>query len=84
MPIYSAPVRETRFVLHDVLVHGGGPDRDRERFAPGYLASVERHTASGNGFIMLGADASFAPGSYRQKDEYVMATASQQASTSGT
>lgn len=39
---------------------------ERERFAPGYLAAIERHTASGNGFIMLGADASFAPASYRQ------------------
>jgi Ca-activated chloride channel homolog len=39
---------------------------ERERFSQGYLASVERHTADGNGFIMLGADASFAPASYRQ------------------
>jgi Mg-chelatase subunit ChlD len=30
------------------------------------LSAVERHTAAGNGFIMLGADASFAPASYRQ------------------
>ncbi len=39
---------------------------ERDRFASGYLASIERHTAQGNGFIMLGADASFAPTSYRQ------------------
>lgn len=39
---------------------------ERERFAPNYLAAVERHVADGNGFIMLGADASFAPASYRQ------------------
>ena len=39
---------------------------ERERFAPSYLAAVERHVADGNGFIMLGADASFAPASYRQ------------------
>jgi Ca-activated chloride channel family protein len=39
---------------------------ERERFPAGYLASVERHIAEGNGFIMLGADASFAPASYRQ------------------
>jgi len=39
---------------------------ERENFPAGYLASVERHTAEGNGFIMLGADASFAPNSYRQ------------------
>ncbi len=39
---------------------------ERERFAPSYLAAVERHVSDGNGFIMLGADASFAPASYRQ------------------
>jgi hypothetical protein len=39
---------------------------ERERFSAGYLAAVERHVADGNGFIMLGADASFAPSSYRQ------------------
>ena len=39
---------------------------ERERFSAGYLAAVERHIAEGNGFIMLGADASFAPASYRQ------------------
>ena len=39
---------------------------ERDRFASGYLASIERHTAEGNGFIMLGADASFAPTSYHQ------------------
>jgi Ca-activated chloride channel homolog len=39
---------------------------EREKFPSGYLAAVERHTAAGNGFIMLGADASFSPTSYRQ------------------
>ena len=39
---------------------------EREKFAPGYLAAVERHTAEGNGFLMLGAEASFAPDSYRR------------------
>jgi len=39
---------------------------ERERFPTNYLAAVERHVAEGNGFIMLGADASFAPASYRQ------------------
>ena len=39
---------------------------ERDRFSAGYLAAVERHVAEGNGFIMLGADASFAPASYRQ------------------
>jgi len=39
---------------------------ERERFPGGYLAAIERHVADGNGFVMLGADASFAPGSYRQ------------------
>jgi Ca-activated chloride channel homolog len=38
---------------------------ERERFPAGYLAAIERHVADGNGFIMLGADASFAPASYR-------------------
>jgi uncharacterized membrane protein len=39
---------------------------ERDRFPAGYLAAVERHIADGNGFVMLGADASFAPASYRQ------------------
>jgi uncharacterized membrane protein len=39
---------------------------ERERFSSSYLAAVERHVAGGNGFIMLGADASFAPTSFRQ------------------
>jgi Mg-chelatase subunit ChlD len=39
---------------------------ERERFSSGYLTAIERHTAAGNGFIMLGADASFAPASYGQ------------------
>lgn len=39
---------------------------EREKFSSGYLAAVEQHVAAGNGFIMLGADASFAPASYRQ------------------
>lgn len=39
---------------------------ERDKFPPGYLAAIEKHVAAGNGFIMLGADASFAPGAYRQ------------------
>ena len=39
---------------------------ERERFPSGYFATVERHTAAGNGFVMLGADASFSATSYRQ------------------
>ena len=39
---------------------------EREKFSAGYLAAVERHVADGNAFMMLGADASFAPASYRQ------------------
>ncbi|HEX9787308.1 MAG TPA: VWA domain-containing protein, partial [Candidatus Binatia bacterium] len=39
---------------------------ERDKFSSGYLSAVERHVAAGNGFIMLGADASFAPTSYRQ------------------
>lgn len=38
---------------------------ERDKFPAGYLAAVEKHTAAGNGFVMLGADASFAPASYR-------------------
>jgi uncharacterized membrane protein len=37
---------------------------ERGRFSTNYLAAIERHTAQGNGFLMLGSDASFAPGSY--------------------
>lgn len=39
---------------------------ERERFSPNYLAALERHVAEGNSFLLLGADASFAPASYRQ------------------
>ena len=39
---------------------------EREKFSAGYLAAVERHVADGNAFMMLGAEASFAPASYRQ------------------
>jgi len=37
---------------------------ERNRFSPNYLAAIERHVAQGNGFLMLGGPASFAPGSY--------------------
>ncbi|HXV81694.1 MAG TPA: VWA domain-containing protein, partial [Candidatus Binatia bacterium] len=39
---------------------------DGKNFSASYLAAIERHTAQGNGFLMLGSDASFAPGSYRR------------------
>jgi Ca-activated chloride channel homolog len=39
---------------------------EREKFSSGYLAEIERHVAAGNGFLMLGGEASFAPGGYRQ------------------
>jgi Ca-activated chloride channel homolog len=39
---------------------------EREKFTTSYLASIERHVAAGNGFLMLGDEASFAPGSYRR------------------
>lgn len=38
---------------------------EREKFPSGYLAAVEKHIAAGNGFIMVGNEASFAPGAYR-------------------
>ena len=39
---------------------------EREKFSSNYLAAIERHVADGNGFLMLGNEASFAPGSYRR------------------
>jgi Ca-activated chloride channel homolog len=38
---------------------------EREKFSSGYLAALEKHVAAGNGFLMLGNEASFAPGAYR-------------------
>jgi len=37
---------------------------EREKFSPSYLAAVERHVANGDGFVMLGGEASFTPGGY--------------------
>src|SRR5215831_13698512 len=37
---------------------------ERSKFTRNYLAAIERHTAQGNGFLMLGSDASFGPGTY--------------------
>ena len=39
---------------------------EREKFSAGYLASIEKHVAEGNGFVMLGGEASFGPGGYRR------------------
>ena len=39
---------------------------EREKFSSGYLSTIERAVSDGAGFIMLGADNSFAPTSYRQ------------------
>ncbi|MDH3445622.1 MAG: VWA domain-containing protein, partial [Deltaproteobacteria bacterium] len=38
---------------------------ERDKFSPAYLAAVEKHAAGGNGFLMLGNEASFSPGSFR-------------------
>jgi uncharacterized membrane protein len=38
---------------------------EREKFPSTYLTAVERHIAAGHGFLMLGNEASFAPGAYR-------------------
>jgi uncharacterized membrane protein len=38
---------------------------ERDKFSSGMLAAIEKHVAAGNGFIMLGNEASFAPGAYR-------------------
>lgn len=39
---------------------------EREKFSSSYLSEIERHVAGGNAFLMLGGDASFGPGGYRQ------------------
>ena len=39
---------------------------ERERFSPAYLAEIERQVSAGKGFVMLGGEASFGPGGYRQ------------------
>jgi Mg-chelatase subunit ChlD len=39
---------------------------ERDKFPSGYFNAVERQVTEGGGFIMLGADNSFAPASYRQ------------------
>jgi Mg-chelatase subunit ChlD len=38
---------------------------EREKFSAGYLAAVEKQVAAGNGFVMLGNEASFSPLAYR-------------------
>jgi uncharacterized membrane protein len=38
---------------------------ERDKFSAGYLAAVEKHVAAGNGFVMLGNEASFSPPAYR-------------------
>ncbi len=48
---------------HKVIIFNNA---EREKFSANYLAAVERHVTDGNAFMMLGADASFAPASYRQ------------------
>ncbi len=37
-----------------------------DKISPAYLSAVERHVADGNGFLMLGGEASFGPGSFRR------------------
>jgi Ca-activated chloride channel homolog len=39
---------------------------EREKFSANYLASIEQLIATGKSFLMLGDEASFAPGSYRR------------------
>ncbi len=39
---------------------------NHNRLSPGYMGSIERHVAQGNGFLILGNEASFAPGAYRR------------------
>jgi Ca-activated chloride channel homolog len=37
---------------------------ERDKFSANYLAAIERHVSQGNGFLMLGSEGTFAPGSY--------------------
>jgi Ca-activated chloride channel family protein len=39
---------------------------EQGKFSANYLTAIERHVAQGNGFLMLGSEASFAPGSYNR------------------
>ncbi|HSF57771.1 MAG TPA: VWA domain-containing protein [Candidatus Binatia bacterium] len=39
---------------------------ERGKFSSNYLTAVERHTAQGNGFLMLGSEASFGPRSFNR------------------
>jgi uncharacterized membrane protein len=39
---------------------------ERGKFSTDYLTSIERHVTGGKGFLMLGTEASFAPGTYRR------------------
>ena len=39
---------------------------EREKFSRDYLGTIERHVAAGNAFLMLGNEASFGPGGYRE------------------
>jgi Ca-activated chloride channel family protein len=39
---------------------------EREKFSSNYLAATEKHVADGNGFLMLGSEASFGPGGFRR------------------
>jgi Ca-activated chloride channel family protein len=39
---------------------------EREKFTANYLAAVEKHVADGNGFLMLGNEASFGPNEFRR------------------
>ncbi len=39
---------------------------EREKFSSSYFAAIERYVSDGGGFLMLGAEASFAPNAYRR------------------
>jgi Ca-activated chloride channel homolog len=39
---------------------------ERDKVSSDYLAVIEKHVANGNGFIMLGSEASFGPGGFRR------------------
>ena len=70
-------LRRRGFEVTSVTVNGSTPppagyglvifnNVEREKFSRDYLASIERHVASGNAFLMLGNEPSFGPGGYRE------------------
>lgn len=51
---------------------------EREKFTPAYLAGIEKHTAAGNAFLMLGGEQSFGPDYKRTPIETILPVELQQ------